>query len=129
MASDSVLPSAIPTSLMLAPVPTPLDLVALHGPVVPPPELPQPAVQEPPTIATSTGGMCAHGSIGPISGDVMEAIVGGQVPWESLGFRPLKSQLVVRLETQHWTKLVQVGLRDEVGCAFNGLNNWVESNG
>ena len=71
---------------MLAPAPAPPGPVVPPSPVVPPPEPPQPAAQELPAIAMSAGGTGVHGSTGPISGDDMEAIMGGQVPPGSLEF-------------------------------------------
>ena len=86
IASDSAPPSAVPPPLVPALAPAPPSPVVPPGSVVPPPE-PQPPAQEPPAIAMSTGGTGVHGSTGSISGDDLEAIMGGQVPLGSLEFR------------------------------------------
>ena len=81
-------------------------------------------------IATSAGGMGFYGSTGPVSGDgTMRAIVEGQGLKESLGFNPPKPPLGSRQGLQHWMKLTQVGLGDEIGGVFNGFKYRVESNG
>ena len=86
MDSDSVQPSAIPLPLVPAPVAAPPGLITPPGPIVLPPEPSQPTAQELPAIAMSAGGMGVHRSTGTISGDDVEAIVGGQAPQGSLEF-------------------------------------------
>ena len=81
-------------------------------------------------IATSVDGMGIHVSTRPVSGaGIMREIVEGQGTGDSLGFNPPEASAGQSVWTRHWTKLAQVGSRDEVGGIFNRLKHWVECNG